>query len=691
MRIGIVNDMAMVAECLRRSVVVYGGHELAWLASDGAEAVACCSQDRPDLILMDLHMPVMDGVEATRKIMQDNPCPILIVTSSVTENAAMVFEAMGVGAVDAVDTPLGACSNETPQVQELLDKVRLIGKLSGAAPVPAKAIAAASGGQLPLVILGASSGGPQALASIVAQLPADFPAAVVIVQHVDAKFAPELANWLGQQARVKVAMVRPGEMPRRGEVLVASTDDHLTLTENGKLAYCIEPAQANYKPSVDVFLNAVLAHWSGPVAAALLSGMGRDGAEALARLRKRGALTLAQDEASCAVFGMPRAAIELGAACHVATPEGIAQHLILWARAQQAGAHACTDAAAAIGAPPAGEPSAPPPTDFIAEAQRIRVLLVDDQLMVHEGFRRMLQGVEDFDLHFCSDPNAAVATAQALRPTVILQDLVMPGMDGLMLLSLLRSNPATRDVPVIVLSTKEDPKIKSEAFAIGASDYLVKFPDRIELLARVRSHARSYLVQQQRDHALQQLRALKVDLERKNAELEALSCSDGLTGVLNRRGFDNFLNKEWLRAVREHRHLGLLLIDLDHFKDYNDHYGHQAGDECLRRVASALGAGLKRASDLLARYGGEEFAVILPDTDIDGCAAIADGLRHLVADLNLRHDFSSAANYVTISIGAASLMPTPGDSVHMLIRHADQALYRTKAAGRNGYTVYYPE
>lgn len=696
MRIGIVNDMAMVAECLRRSVVVYGGHEIAWIASDGAQGAAHCKQDHPDLVLMDLYMPVMDGVEATRKIMQDSPCPILIVTSSVAENAAMVFEAMGAGAVDAVDTPLGACSNDTPQVRELLEKVRLIGQLSGTAVAAARSAPSAAGRQPPLVILGASSGGPQALASIVTQLPADLAAAVIIVQHVDAKFAPELANWLGQQAHMKVSMVRPGEVPRVGEILVAGTDDHLTLTESGALAYCVEPIQANYKPSVDVFLDAVLAHWNGPVAAAILSGMGRDGAEALARLRKRGALTLAQNEASCAVFGMPRAAIELGAVCQVATPEGIAGNLVNWVRGQQAGTHIFEAASEPISAValaselPASQ-SVPPPAELVAEVQRIRVLLVDDQLMVHEGFRRMLQGVDDFELHFCSDPNAALASAQDLRPTVILQDLVMPGMDGLMLLSLLRSNPVTHDVPVIVLSTKEDPKIKSEAFAIGASDYLVKFPDRIELLARVRSHARSYLVQQQRDQALQQLRALKVDLERKNAELEALSCSDGLTGVLNRRGFDNFLNKEWLRAVREHRHLGLLLIDLDHFKDYNDHYGHPAGDECLHRVASALGAGLKRASDLLARYGGEEFAVILPDTDLDGCAAIADGLRRLVADLDLRHEYSSAASYVTVSIGAASLMPTPGDSVHELIGHADQALYRAKAAGRNGYSVFYPE
>lgn len=316
---------------------------------------------------------------------------------------------------------------------------------------------------------------------------------------------------------------------------------------------------------------------------------------------------------------------------------------------------------------------------------RSRVLLVDDQLIVAEAFRRMVADIDDFEVFYCSEPARAVEEATRIQPTIILQDLVMPGMSGLMLLSLLRSHPQTRNVPIVVLSTKEDPKIKSEAFAIGATDYLVKFPDKIEVVARIRAHTRSYLVQQQRDDAMRALRRMKLELERKNSELEALSCRDGLTGILNRRGFDDFLNKEWLRAIRERKQLGLLLIDIDHFKDYNDNYGHQGGDECLRRVAFALGAGLKRPSDVVARYGGEEFAVILPDTGIDGGAMIADSLCAAVEMINVPHGYSPTADRVTVSIGVATMSPVAGDAPEDLIDLSDKALYSAKSRGRNQY------
>lgn len=321
---------------------------------------------------------------------------------------------------------------------------------------------------------------------------------------------------------------------------------------------------------------------------------------------------------------------------------------------------------------------------------RSRVLLVDDQLIVAEAFRRMVADLDDMEVFYCSDPARAVEEATRIQPTIILQDLVMPGMSGLMLLSLLRSHPQTRSVPIVVLSTKEDPKVKSEAFAIGANDYLVKFPDKIELVARIRAHTRGYLVQQQRDEAYKALRRLKIELERKNSELEALSCRDGLTGVLNRRGFDDFLGKEWLRAMRERKQLGLLLIDIDHFKEYNDNYGHQRGDECLRRVAFALGASLKRPTDVVARYGGEEFAVILPDTGIDGGAMIADSLCGAVELIHVPHAFSKTTDHVTVSIGVATLLPAAGDSPEDLIDLADKALYEAKSSGRNQYRCSEP-
>lgn len=328
--------------------------------------------------------------------------------------------------------------------------------------------------------------------------------------------------------------------------------------------------------------------------------------------------------------------------------------------------------------------------NLLPKEHEARVFLVDDQLIVAEALRRMLMDIEHIEYAYCLDPSIAVEQAIKFRPTVILQDLVMPSMDGLMLLSKLRSAPSTCDIPVIVLSSKEDPKIKSEAFALGATDYLVKFPDRIEVLARIRAHSRSYHAQKQRDEAYRQLSELQAELERKNVELERLSSSDGLTGILNRRSFDNYLRKEWLRASREKKELALLLIDIDYFKAYNDHYGHQGGDACLCQVAHELSVNLRRPSDIAARYGGEEFVVVLPDTSCEGASSIAEVLREKIQALNIAHEFSRVASCITISLGIACLLPGSDTEPEMLIKFADQALYRAKSRGRNCCVSYDP-
>lgn len=316
---------------------------------------------------------------------------------------------------------------------------------------------------------------------------------------------------------------------------------------------------------------------------------------------------------------------------------------------------------------------------------RCVVLLVDDQAMVAEAIRRMLASEEDIELHYCSDPKLAIETAAEVAPTVILQDLVMPDIDGMMLVRFFRGHQSTQSIPIIVLSSKEAALDKSEAFSNGASDYLVKLPDRIELIARIRAHSRSYLAQMQRDEAYRALRELQTQLEQKNKELERLSSLDGLTGIPNRRIFDETLEREWKRAARDLKPLGLLLIDIDYFKPFNDNYGHQGGDDCLKQVAGTLNARLKRGGDMVARYGGEEFAVILPATDLKGAAVIAKGLCEAISGMNLPHAHSKAADHVTISIGVASVLPNGDEAPARLISLADEALYAAKEQGRNRY------
>ncbi|WP_371370488.1 diguanylate cyclase [Pseudomonas sp. QL9] len=311
------------------------------------------------------------------------------------------------------------------------------------------------------------------------------------------------------------------------------------------------------------------------------------------------------------------------------------------------------------------------------------VLLVDDQAMIGEAVRRALAEDPSIDFHFCSDPAQAVELALQIRPTVILQDLVMPDCDGLELVRRYREHPATRDIPIIVLSTKEEAQVKSAAFAVGANDYLVKLPDAIELVARVRYHSRSFLALQQRDEAYRALRESQQKLLETNLVLQRLMNSDGLTGLSNRRHFDEYLEMEWRRALREQSQLSLLLIDVDHFKDYNDTFGHVAGDEALRQVAGALRESCSRSSDLPARYGGEEFAIILPGTSPGGARLLAEKLRLTVQAIGIAHEVPAPGASLTISLGVATLTPQPGQSCLDLIEQADRALYNAKHGGRN--------
>ncbi len=336
MRIAIVNDMTMAVECLRRAVAA-SRHDVAWLARDGLEALTRNKEDKPDLILMDLFMPVMDGVEATRRIMAEAPCPIVVVTSSVEDHAARAFEAMGYGALDAVNTPTFGLGTGIQGTEALLQKIDTIEKLikydsSDVVPFPTWKAKQSVTNAVPLVAIGASSGGPQVLADVLSHLPATFNAAVVVVQHVDAFFAGELAVWLNNHCQIKVRTAPAGQLPTEGEVLIAQTNDHLVLDEMGRLDYTRHPDDLVFRPSVDVFFSSVARYWKGSVLGMLLTGMGSDGAQGLLKLRKSGHFTLAQDKASSAVYGMPKAAAESGAAAKILPIDGLAAEMLRWER-----------------------------------------------------------------------------------------------------------------------------------------------------------------------------------------------------------------------------------------------------------------------------------------------------------------------------------------------------------------------
>jgi two-component system chemotaxis response regulator CheB/two-component system response regulator WspF len=242
----------------------------------------------------------MDGVEATRRIMLERPCPILLVTSSIATNLSLVYQAMSHGGLNAVDYH---------HTDKLLAQLRQL-QTTRDAPRPMPT-------EVPLVAIGASTGGPEAVATILAQLPANFPAAVVVIQHMAGEFIPNYAIWLRGRSTLPVDLAKAGERPRPGHVSVAGQDEHLVLSSGGRLAYTREPADNPHTPSADVFFRSAISYWPRGGVAVLLTGMGEDGAAGLLALRRAGWHTLAQDEASCVVYGMPKAAAQLKAACMI--------------------------------------------------------------------------------------------------------------------------------------------------------------------------------------------------------------------------------------------------------------------------------------------------------------------------------------------------------------------------------------
>lgn len=323
MNIGIVNDLAICIESLQKVLATTPDHRVIWVARNGLEAVERCKEETPDLVLMDLLMPVMNGVEATRKIMQATPCPILVVTSTVTGNSAKVFEAMSAGALDAVATPVIGKTGETAKGDELLKKIHRIGQLTGSlqkkagrySQIVTKPKMEIEGTDL--ILLGCSTGGPKILIEILSTFPKNFPAAIIIIQHMDLQFTPGLIDWMDSQVSMPVRIAREGAMPEPGKILMACTDDHLVMTSKLTLSYSKEPKDNFYHPSVDVFFFSVAQYWPGNGIAALLTGMGRDGAEGLLALHNRNWYTIAQDRDSSIVYGMPKAAAQLGAATDI--------------------------------------------------------------------------------------------------------------------------------------------------------------------------------------------------------------------------------------------------------------------------------------------------------------------------------------------------------------------------------------
>lgn len=298
-----------------------------------------------------------------------------------------------------------------------------------------------------------------------------------------------------------------------------------------------------------------------------------------------------------------------------------------------------------------------------------KILLVDD---VPTNLDILLQLLEPLgcQLLVANNGEKALKVARQTLPDLVLLDIMMPpGIDGYEVCARLRADQATADIPVIFLSALDDIDRKIKGFDVGGVDYVSKPFQSGEVLARVTTHLR--------------LRRVQKELQEANEKLARLAAEDGLTGLANRRRLDEHVHAHWYQSAREQLSFALILCDVDCFKLYNDHYGHQSGDECLRAVAQAIKGALKRPIDLVGRYGGEEFLIVLPNTDLAGAQVVAGEIAAAVRGLALAHEKSTAGRVVSLSVGVAASRPEPDQTPSDLIRKADEALYEAKRQGRN--------
>ncbi|MBN2651872.1 MAG: diguanylate cyclase [Spirochaetales bacterium] len=294
------------------------------------------------------------------------------------------------------------------------------------------------------------------------------------------------------------------------------------------------------------------------------------------------------------------------------------------------------------------------------------ILIVDDQAVNIQTLSNLLK--DNYRILVANNGKKALEiVAYDEDIDLILLDITMPGMDGYEVCSKIKDNEKSSRIPIIFITARDSDKEEERGFEIGAEDYIVKPFSPSVVRARVKNH---------------------VNLKIKTDLLEELSHMDWLTGIANRRYYEETFQQQWQQAVRSSWDISILMIDIDNFKSYNDHYGHGAGDECLKKVTLALKKEIKRPSDMLARYGGEEFVVILPETDINGAKLVAQSMLSSVIDAAIPHAYSPVSGFVTVSIGCASVKASRSYDSHSLVENADSALYISKKSGKNQVTCF---
>lgn len=674
-KIMLVDDSRLVREVVRGMVERDGEIRVVAEAANGAEALERCLKIQPDVILMDIQMPVMNGIEAVRRIMEARPTPIIVLSATIHPGEVRsTFAALRAGALDAMPKPKGVVLTDTytGMAEELVSRIKFyarVGKTKGWYSAGIK-IESQTGFSVParsskIVAVGASTGGPRTLPIALGPLPRDFPCPILIVQHMGHGFMRGFAEWLDREIDLPVKMIEEAVRLEPGHIYLPPDGLHMEVVR--QTAVLREGVPVNgCIPSVDVLFSSVAREYGERAIGVILTGMGKDGAEGSLAIKKAGGTVIVQDEDTSVIFGMPRAAMEIGAATKIEPLKSIASAI-----------------ANSVTIPDMEEINEP----RSGLAQEIHeILLVDDSSTMRAMLADILSD-HGYKVRQAENGRMALDEVSRSRPDLILLDVMMPELDGYAVCRELREDKEY--LPILMITAKGDPQDLVQGIEAGADDYISKPFEELELIARVKSLLRIRSLQKKlyrQNNELEsknrELERLAHALDRANKELTLLSVTDGLTKAYNHRHFQERLKSEFSRAERYHTVLSCLLIDIDHFKMVNDTYGHPAGDVVLVRLVEIIHESV-RSEDLVARYGGEEFVVLLPETGGQRALNLAQRIRERVEREQFKISDKKKIR-LTISVGVSHF--EPGGTIKTpdgLVKAADISLYKAKSGGRN--------
>jgi two-component system chemotaxis response regulator CheB len=671
-RVMIADDSRLVRGVLREILEQDKEISVVSEAANGAEAVERCLKDKPDVVLMDVQMPVMDGIEAVRRIMESCPTPVIVLSASVNSSETRsAFAALNAGAIDAIAKPHGIVSQETfgAIADDIISRIKLynrVGKKGKWATDYEQKVERIKTPTLSSKIIGiaASTGGPGSLATVLGALKNDFPCPILIVQHITIGFMKGFSEWLARETQLEVQLVEHAMRLEPGVVYLPPDDHHLEVAR-GSVTLSDSPPIQGCRPSADVLFTSMAKEYGERAVAVVLTGIGSDGAEGASAIRKAGGEVIAQDEETSIVFGMPRAAIERGAATHIAPLNRIPSVL----------------------AEIVGGSSEEAQEGAFSERESVQEVLVVDDSPTMRAMIYDILAANGHRVRQAENGRIALEEIAQKEPDLVVLDVMMPELDGYAVCRRLREQHGY--IPVLMVTAKGAAEDLVRGLEAGADDIIAKPFEPMELGARVSSllriralHQRLYTQNLELESKNKELERLAKALNRANKELTLLSVTDGLTRAYNHRHFQERFKAEFARAERYGTFLSCVLIDIDHFKKINDTYGHPVGDQVLIRLVEILQESVRK-EDLVARYGGEEFVLILPETSGPRSLLLARRIRERVEREMVRVENNLTVPF-TVSLGVACY--EPNGVIHTseeLISKADAALYRAKENGRN--------